>query len=295
MLFLDYVRMLRKQRPEPSRLHPDDVRFLTERIDPMGWYPMASFERFGLVILRDIVGTETDAIRLWGRSRLEPMLATFPELLVAGDPVASVHRFHDFFKESFDFETVKLPHLEPGRAVLEVGYGMSAEAEEAAAWQTAGFFETIITSSGGRAVRSRRTSASPARFEVTWQADAVPEPHPAPRLKLLVVDDEALVLAAMRRILDKVGDVSTARSAEEAITLLEAQPFDGVLSDFNMPGHDGLWLMGELQRRWPHVRRVLQSADLPAEAETALKNGLVHELLEKPAALDVVRAAFVRR
>ncbi|MBK7857292.1 MAG: response regulator [Archangiaceae bacterium] len=299
LLFVDYVRMLRRHRVDPSRLHADDVRYLTtERIEPAAWYPMVAFERFGLLILREIVGTETDAIRLWGRSRLEPIVAGWPDLLVEGDVQASIRRFHGFFHDAFDYPTVELPVVEPDRAMLEVHYGMSPAAEEAAAWQTAGFFETIVTASGGRAVNSRLqphrwAEPGPATFELRWGLAApLPEPAAPVRPRVLVVDDQPLVLAAMRRILQSVVEVTTASSADEALELMAAHPFDGVLSDYGMPGHDGLWLMAELARRWPRVRRVLQSADMPSEAAAALAHGVVHQLLDKPAPLDVLRAAF---
>lgn len=303
LLFLDYVRMLRRARVDPGLLHADDVKYVTtERIDPFEWYPMATFERFGLAILDHIVGGERDAIRLWGRSRLEGVVQAFPELIVANDPPASIEKFHGFFKDSFDFETLTLARLEPGRLELLVSYGMSPRAEEAAAWQTAGFFETVVTSSGGLGVKSTLqphdwASHAPATFGLEWRSaePARVEPAAASLPRVLVVDDERLVVAAMQRILRSVAEVTTAASAEEALTLLEQQSFDGVLSDFDMPGHNGLWLLSEVARRWPNTRRVLQSADPPAAAAAAKASGLLHDLLQKPAPIDEVRAAFRRQ
>jgi CheY-like chemotaxis protein len=274
----------------------------TERIEPFDWYPMETFERLGLAILDHIVGSERDAIRLWGRSRLEGVVQALPDLVVANDPAASIEQFHGFFRDSFDFETLRLVSVSPGRLQLQVDYAMSPRAEEAAAWQTAGFFETVITASGGLAVRSTLephdwASGGPATFVLTWQgaAPVVAEPAAAALPKVLVVDDQRLVAQAMQRILRPVAEVTTASSAAEAITLLEAQRFDGVLSDFAMPGRDGLWLLGEVARRWPETRRVLQSADPPAAAQAAKAAGVVHEVLHKPAPIDEIRAAFARK
>lgn len=43
--------------------------------------------------------------------------------------------------------------------------------------------------------------------------------------------------------------------------VLELRPVTLVLSDLNMPGPLGTALLETVERRWPHVRRVLMSAD----------------------------------
>ena len=64
------------------------------------------------------------------------------------------------------------------------------------------------------------------------------------------------MMAAARRLADVVG----VASAAEAIERLEAEPFDLVLSDTELgSGHDGHWLLAEVERRWPAVRRCLMS------------------------------------
>ena len=67
-LFSEYVRMIRRSKNVDweRQLTPGDVVYLREHIEADGWYPMATFERFGVAILSHFEGTTLDAVRLWG-------------------------------------------------------------------------------------------------------------------------------------------------------------------------------------------------------------------------------------
>lgn len=77
--------------------------------------------------------------------------------------------------------------------------------------------------------------------------------------RLLVVDDEPGIAELLRELLESAGyAVRTAASGAEALRLLEAGPFDGVVSDLRMPDVDGAALWRSLSARWPPLaRRVL--------------------------------------
>lgn len=80
-------------------------------------------------------------------------------------------------------------------------------------------------------------------------------------LRVVVVDDEPAVGRSLGRLLATRGfEVRVCSDGTAALALLEAAPADAVLSDFNMPGMNGLDLLGEVRRRWPTMRRVLVSA-----------------------------------
>ncbi len=60
---------------------------------------------------------------------------------------------------------------------------------------------------------------------------------------LLVVDDEKTQREGLRTILEDQYDVYIAEDAESAIGLMEAEPFDVLLTDYKMPKEDGLVLI----------------------------------------------------
>lgn len=81
---------------------------------------------------------------------------------------------------------------------------------------------------------------------------------------VLVVEDEALIRLDLCLILEEAGfDVLQAGSADEAVSVLEANPAIGaVFTDINMPGRwDGLQLAQYVRERWPPIILVLCSGN----------------------------------
>jgi len=58
-------------------------------------------------------------------------------------------------------------------------------------------------------------------------------------------------------------DVSVAEDAEHALKLLESNGYrpDFVLTDFSMPGMDGLNLLGAIGERWPTIRGAIMTGN----------------------------------
>ena len=71
-------------------------------------------------------------------------------------------------------------------------------------------------------------------------------------LKVLVIDDDAVVGRSFDRVLsDKGYDVSTALSGEEALQTMNDSEFDVVFTDIKMPGMDGLEVTERIKERCP--------------------------------------------
>ncbi|MBN1270218.1 MAG: response regulator [Kiritimatiellae bacterium] len=63
-------------------------------------------------------------------------------------------------------------------------------------------------------------------------------------MRILVIDDHQGVRDEIRRILMQNGhDADAVGSADAAIPLIETGNYDFALLDYQMPEHDGLWLM----------------------------------------------------
>lgn len=81
----------------------------------------------------------------------------------------------------------------------------------------------------------------------------------SPHLRVMLVDDHALVRAAVRQAIDApdVEMVAEAGSAEEALQLAIEQRPDVLLVDIDLPGMDGVGLVRELAPRLPETRIVM--------------------------------------
>jgi DNA-binding NtrC family response regulator len=81
-------------------------------------------------------------------------------------------------------------------------------------------------------------------------------------MKILVVDDEALVRDIIRKGLSQMGgfSVEVAQDGPEAIEKIEKDVFDLVLTDLKMPGMDGLELLKTIKGTRPEVMVIMMTA-----------------------------------
>jgi len=78
------------------------------------------------------------------------------------------------------------------------------------------------------------------------------------RARILVVDDELPVRRLLARLLEQNGySCGTAGDAAEATALLDAEPFDLLLTDMNMPGDSGVDLIRSALEKHPDLATVM--------------------------------------
>ncbi|UJW79405.1 response regulator [Hydrogenophaga sp. SL48] len=124
----------------------------------------------------------------------------------------------------------------------------------------------------------------------TGDTGGLPSPHAHPRT-LLLVDDEAPILSALKRLFRREGyHILTATSGTEALALLAQQAVEVILSDQRMPGMTGIEFLREARRLHPHTVRITLSGytDLQSIIE-AVNEGAVYKFLTKPWDDDLLR------
>lgn len=163
---MDYVRMLRSQKVVDWAKHlaSDDLPYLQMQIDPGHWYPMTTFERMGNAILTMVTRGELFPVQLWGRYSAAQLRAANPMLLAPNDPPETLSRFRVLRQTFFDFDALEVPLLHDNEAHIVVRYFMGMPAEEAASYQTMGFFEGLLELAGARDVRA-------AFQDKSWEGD----------------------------------------------------------------------------------------------------------------------------
>lgn len=101
---------------------------------------------------------------------------------------------------------------------------------------------------------------------------------------LLLVDDEVGILQAIRRMLrPEQYTLFEASNTAEALEILHEQDIHLLITDFKMPGGDGLSLCRQVRQTSPATYRILLSGqvDYP-ELQQAWRDGDVHRFVAKP-------------
>ena len=114
------------------------------------------------------------------------------------------------------------------------------------------------------------------------------------RIRVLVVDDHAVVRAGLRRVLDAEPDIETvgeAPNAERAVFEAMAHKPDVVLMDVVMPGKSGIEIIPTLQQNAPQAKvLVLSMQDDPRYLREAFDAGASGYVLKEAADTEVVDA-----
>ena len=111
--------------------------------------------------------------------------------------------------------------------------------------------------------------------------------------RILIVDDETNLAEIIQAGLDTLPNCQTslATNGQDALRLFEEEAFDLLITDFRMPGMDGLALARHIHAQSPHTAIILLTAcaaelphDLPAHQALT-------RILEKPVTLPTIRTA----
>ncbi len=111
-------------------------------------------------------------------------------------------------------------------------------------------------------------------------------------MRVLIVDDESVVLQLLRRYLEGWGhEVVTAGDGLEALRLFEQDPTPMVITDWMMPGCNGLELIRRIRAhpRGAHVYALLLTARAAKEDVVAGMESGADDFLAKPFDKDELR------
>lgn len=100
--------------------------------------------------------------------------------------------------------------------------------------------------------------------------------------KILVVDDNNVLLSVVSEMLSLLGyDVSSADSGTNGLNAFRKSSFDLVLSDYDMPGMDGVAFACSVKRRSPRTRIVIMTG-AGRESVISRNSTAVDEVISKP-------------
>jgi len=107
----------------------------------------------------------------------------------------------------------------------------------------------------------------------------------AEKPKLLLVDDDQLLLRATRRVLKSHYRVLISSNPTEALMILAHEQVDALVSDYEIPStKGGAWLLAQAKDLFPNVARILiSSRPVPQEV---LANDAVQRFVHKNAGIE---------
>ena len=108
---------------------------------------------------------------------------------------------------------------------------------------------------------------------------------PGEPVRILFVDDEENVLKSLKRVfLDYNYEIITVTTVEEGIGVLEnTSPVQLVVSDYRMPGTNGVDFLKQVCKRWPDtIRMVLSGYADTASVVSAINEGHIYKFIAKP-------------
>jgi len=121
----------------------------------------------------------------------------------------------------------------------------------------------------------------------------MPDTH---KKRLLVVDDDAMLLDVLEGILSELRDewdMKFISSGEEALEALARSPVDLVLADIHLPGMGGIHFLSDIKNRYPHTIRIACSGCAhPNTIVQCLE--VAHQYLPKPLTLATLKTMLSR-
>ena len=132
---------------------------------------------------------------------------------------------------------------------------------------------------------------------VTGPPFAESERVPRSRPRLLLIDDDELLLRAMTLWLKGTYDVATASGGAEGLALLEAETFDLIVSDLMMPGMDGRRVIEAAVQRRPELaeRFVVMTAGAGSPSTQEFLDQTTLPVLRKPLEPEALLSALNSR
>jgi len=112
--------------------------------------------------------------------------------------------------------------------------------------------------------------------------------------KILFIDDDTNLLAAVERNLRLQFNLATASSGEAGLAKMAAGgPFAVVVADMQMPGMNGVQLLAEVQKRYPEAVRLMLTGNADQRtAVEAVNQGHVFQFLTKPCPTEMLSLAL---
>ena len=113
------------------------------------------------------------------------------------------------------------------------------------------------------------------------------------KMRILLIDDDEWIRDSLQQFFEAEGCHLTAlETAEEAVAALKKQDFDIIITDFKLPGMDGLDFLGSIQESSARAIKILITAYGSEEVVAEAGRRGVQAFIEKPFTSDIVEGTL---
>jgi CheY-like chemotaxis protein len=114
--------------------------------------------------------------------------------------------------------------------------------------------------------------------------------------RILIVDDEINVALFLQSALEDLPhcEVEIAVDGKQALSFFEQQIFDLLITDYRMPGTDGIALATEVRERYPQTVVIMITAYADDDLRRSARRVAIHQILDKPVKLAQIRSLISR-
>jgi DNA-binding NtrC family response regulator len=114
-------------------------------------------------------------------------------------------------------------------------------------------------------------------------------------MKILLVDDDEWIRDSLSLFFQSEGcNLWTFETAEEAIEAFKHQAYDIVISDYKLPGMDGLEFLKRVKEKQPNAFKVLITAYANCEIVKEAKEIGIQDVIPKPFTSENVETSLSR-
>ncbi|HMK34790.1 MAG TPA: response regulator [Desulfomonilaceae bacterium] len=117
----------------------------------------------------------------------------------------------------------------------------------------------------------------------------------ANKLRIMVLDDEAIVCKRLKPALEKQGyEVDTFTQSSEAMEQIKQVDYDIIITDLKMKGVDGMQLLSEAKRRSPGTEVIVITGFATMETAKESFHKGVFDFIAKPFKLSEIHQVVSR-
>jgi DNA-binding NtrC family response regulator len=114
-------------------------------------------------------------------------------------------------------------------------------------------------------------------------------------MKILLVDDDEWIRDSLQLLFEVEGcELLALETAEEGLKALHHQKYDIIISDYKLPGMDGLEFLKQVQISHPNAIRIMITAYINESLVSEGKKIGVQDFIAKPFTSEILQASLAR-